>query len=477
MNYLRTLFIVLVHCSLLAQGRVGNLVESLPNDSLERASVTLHTSVLPRIRLLNETYRLKTGERNSISLNALCDMGLRYAHTTEYRAGLGARIEGQLGAKWFFNVNALPSITTADSVFIPKTFYTKSAADYSTHLDVRGRIAYTPNSIFNFQVGLDHQFIGEGSRSLFLSDYGKPYPFGQVRATFWRLEYTILYQFFREQQATGFQRKNAASHYISFNAAKWLNFGVFESVVFQPKDTLLNRGYDVEYLNPAVLYRPQEYALGSADNVLLGLSFAAKLKRHTLYGQLMLDEFLLAEIRAGNGWWANKYGIQLGVKGRFKFKSSMAFYRIEFNSVRPYTYSHIGNGQNYGNQGMTLSHPYGANFREVLGELKIQKGRWLVKSFVSFFMKGYDDGSGFSYGGNIYQSYNNRPNDYENFIGQGLRNNGFRGVLTLDYQLPVLKSLHVYLEQQVRYDSAFGGFAYYPLLGIRSMLWNDYRNY
>ena len=28
----------------------------------------------------------------------------------------------------------------------------------------------------------------------------------------------------------------------------------------------------------------------------------------------MLDEFLIAEIKANNGWWANKWGIQLGAK-------------------------------------------------------------------------------------------------------------------------------------------------------------------
>jgi hypothetical protein len=475
MNYLRIIF-VLVHFSLLGQGRVGNLFEPLPNDSVEQASLSLHTSVLPSIRLANLSYPRKVGKGSSILIDPLCDVGFRYATMGQYRAGFGARLEGQLGAKWFFNVNVLPSVTTADSVFTPKTFYVKDGANYSTHVDLRGRIAYTPNSIFNFQVGLDHHFIGEGNRSLFLSDYGKPYPFGQVRVKFWRLEYTILYQFFREQRPTGFQRKNAASHYISFNAAKWLNIGVFESVVFQPKDTLLNRGYDVEYLNPAILYRPQEYALGSADNVLLGVSFAARIKRHTLYGQVMLDEFLLSEIKARNGWWANKYGIQLGVKGRFNYKGLTAFYRIEMNSVRPYTYSHIGLGQNYGNQGMTLAHPYGANFNEILGEIKVQKGKWLFKSFISFFIKGYDEGNGVSYGGDIYQSYNNRLNDYGNIIGQGVKNKAFRLIVTIDYQLPI-KSLHAFIENQVRYDSAFGGLSYFPLVGIRSMLWNDYRNY
>ena len=37
-------------------------------------------------------------------------------------------------------------------------------------------------------------------------------------------------------------------------------------------------------------------------------------KKWHLYGQFMFDEFRLSEIQAGNGWWANKYGFQVGAK-------------------------------------------------------------------------------------------------------------------------------------------------------------------
>jgi hypothetical protein len=353
-------------------------------------------------------------------------------------------------------------------------FYTRKPNKIPLSHNLLGRISYTPNHIFNFQAGIDRNFIGEGNRSLFLSDYGKPYPFAQIRARFWHVEYLVMYQFFNEEFNQKQRSKYGAMHYLSWNVTKWLNVGVFETVVFQPKDTLLNRGYELEYLNPVIFYRPQEYAIGSSDNVLLGLSFSAKLKQHLFYGQLILDEFLLSEIKARSGWWANKYGAQLGVKGRFEFKKEKFFYRIEGNAVRPYTYSHLNALQNYGNAGYTLAHPYGGNFAEILGELKWQKKKWTIKTFVSYGIQGFDK-NGKSYGGDIYQPYTNRPFNYNHEIGQGLKNNFFRNQWHLSYTYNFL--YQAFAEINLRFDSAFNRFTFLPMLGCRINLWNDYRNY
>src|SRR3989338_10397890 len=95
---------------------------------------------------------------------------------------------------------------------------------------------------------------------------------------FWRIEYSILYQFLREGQSKQWEGKFASSHHLSFNATKWLNLGIFESVIFQPKDTAVNRGFDAEYLNPLVFYRPQEYSLGFFGNERFFVQVSAKIK-------------------------------------------------------------------------------------------------------------------------------------------------------------------------------------------------------
>ena len=84
---------------------------------------------------------------------------------------------------------------------------------------------------------------------------------------------------------------------MSWNATKRINVSFFESIVWQSRDSNnANLGYDVNYLNPVIFYRPTEYALGSGDNALIGASFKVRLWKHLqLYGQLIIDEFLLKE--------------------------------------------------------------------------------------------------------------------------------------------------------------------------------------
>jgi hypothetical protein len=479
MRYL--LFIALFNSLIsFGQGGVALLYEEMPTDTIVPLSVEYHSSVKPAIRMqrpIDGLINIGLNEQLYFAhITPIADLNYRYNETSQYRTGGGLNLESSFSNKWYLRASFMGGVGSGDSLFHSKAYWYNADSTSYSYGDLRGRLSYTPNRIFNFQVGLDHNFIGEGNRSLFLSDYGKPHPFGQIRAQFWRVEYSVLYQFFREEVGTEWKRKNGATHHISLNATKWLNIGIFETVVFQPKDTLLNRGYDVEYLNPVIFYRPQEYSLGSSDNVLLGLSFSAKYKQHTLYGQFILDEFSLTEYKAKTGWWANKYGGQLGIKGRFATNKSNWFYRLEYNAVRPYTYAHLNEGQNYGNQGNTLAHPYASNFMEILGEVKFQHKRWIVKAFASYFLKG-EDKNGLSYGGNLYQPYTNRPYEYGHFTGQGQGNNGLRIMATVAFKVHRHSDLQAFFENQLRYDTMTGDFKYLPTIGLRSQLWNDYRNY
>jgi hypothetical protein len=466
-------FVFLINSPCFGQGKIGYLIEELPADSIQSRSFEDHSSIWPKV-IRDSSFK------KCLRFFPMVDNSVGYdqnsALSTYSRLGLGIQADLKISPKWHARIGYNFATLSTDTNYLDtRSFvYTRKQGKIPLSHNLLGRISYTPNPIFNFQAGIDRNFIGEGNRSLFLSDYGKPYPFAQIRTRFWHIEYLVMYQFFNENYNQKQQSKYGAMHYLSWNVTKWLNLGVFETVVFQPKDTLLNRGFELEYLNPVIFYRPQEYAIGSSDNVLLGLSLSAKWKKQTVYGQLILDEFLLAEIKVRSGWWANKYGAQLGVKGRFEIKKEKFFYRVEGNAVRPYTYSHLNALQNYGNAGYTLAHPYGGNFAEILGELKWQRKKWMIKTFISYGVQGLDK-DGESYGGDIYQPYTNRPNDYQNEIGQGLKNNFIRNQWYVCY---TMQGIHqVFAEINLRYDSAYSGFSLLPLIGVRSNLWNDYRNY
>lgn len=470
-------FFLLTYCLFslatgIAQGEVGYLLEEMPGDSLPAYSVKTHTSLKPQIREI-----VYGGEKKSyFRVSGLGDLHFFQNDQSGMKAGLGVEVNALIKNKWYFRLAGVEGINQTGSFYQPHTYIRDSVGSGILYTDLRGRVSYTPNHIFNFQAGLDHHFVGEGSRSLLLSDYGTSYPFGQIRMRFWRIEYSILYQFLREWDNNRWEGKFASSHHLSFNAAKWLNIGVFESVIFQPKDTAVNRGFDAEYLNPFVFFRPQEYSLGSSDNVLLGALLSAKYKGHMFYSQFILDEFYLAEIKAHSKWWANKFGGQFGFKGRFSKGKHAFFYRVEYNFVRPYTYAHLSEEINYGNQGSVLAHPYGSNFMEILGEVKWQYGKWWAKVFANYFVRG-EDKDGFSYGGDIYQPYTLRPYEYGHYIGQGRQNNGTKTVISVGYQLLKHGRLNAFMENHLNYSTLDNATRYTLVIGVRSMLWNDYRNY
>lgn len=464
--------VLLLHIILLtsllgfSQAHVGYLFEELPQDSLTHQSVQSHTSLKPRLFSYDSSAK-------KWSTEGIADLNAAYDTSVSLKTGIGFNINFQPSAKWHMRLAAVQGFGIGNSLN-PKSFLYYPDQDGFAYTDIRSRASFTPNQFFNFQVGLDHQFLGEGSRSMLLSDYGVSNPFALIRTHFWQLEYNVLYQALREGSSTNWEGKFAASHHLSINPVKWLNIGIFESVLFQPIDTNLRRGFDVEYLNPIIFYRPQEYAIGSSDNVILGLDISARIKEHLIYGQFVIDEFYLSELRAKSGWWANKFGGQFGVKGRLLNRS--LFYRLEYNFVRPYTFSHVSEELNYGNQGNAIGHPLGSNFMEVLGVVKYQKDKLLLKAFLSYVLKGYDY-NGFSYGGDIYQSYVLRPQEYNNFIGQGLQRNTSKIMLTASYRILKHGNLNAFLENHFDYVAQGNQWTYFGVIGLRSFLWNDYRNY
>jgi hypothetical protein len=464
---------LLVH----SQSKVGFVVEEMPLDTVLSPAINEHTSVRPLVRSNLKFSLLDTVSKvKKFGIQGISDAGCFAENGFGYRLGGGALMEYSPDSKWYGRLAGVQGITNSSANLLPGAYIVDNYKKNTLYTDIRGRLSYSPNEIFNLQAGLDKNFIGEGNRSLFLSDYGKAYPFGMARTKFWRVEYSLMYQFYKEDIGNRKVNKYGATHYLSLNATKWLNFGLFETVVFMPRDTMLVRGFDAEYLNPIVFFRPQEYSMGSSDNVLLGASFSARIKENTIYGQFILDDFSIAELKAKTKWWANKYGIQLGVKGRATKEGVPVFYRIEYNALRPYTFAHLNSWQIYGNMGHTLTHPLGGNFMEILGELKAQKAKWNAKLCVSYVLQGLDK-DGFSYGSNMYRPYTERPYDYGHFIGQGKGNNTLLALLQIGYCLEKRTNLHVFLENRLRYDSAFDKYSFAGMIGIRSQLWNDYRNY
>jgi hypothetical protein len=132
--------------------------------------------------------------------------------------------------------------------------------------------------------------------------------------------------------------------------------------------------------------------------------------------------------------------------------------------------------QSYTNRGSVLAHPMGANFIELLVEAKYQLKKWTAEFLVNYSLKGYDNN--FNQGGNIFIPYINRASDYGNTIGQGKHDNQFLISTKLSYRILRNGNTQGFAEYQYRSNTYLKIFPVNQMIiGIRSNIWNDYRNY
>ncbi|MDQ3551572.1 MAG: hypothetical protein M3413_08595, partial [Bacteroidota bacterium] len=307
------------------------------------------------------------------------------------------------------------------------------AVDY---FDARGYITFGVAHFVDIAFGFDKNFIGNGHRSLFLSDFSNSTLFLKLNTRIWKFNYQNLFMELQHAQRFGadilIPKKYAAMHHLDLAVTKWLNIGLFEGVVFGRQDH-----FEFGYLNPVIFYRSIEQQSGSFDNALAGIDAKANVaKKFQFYSQFLLDEFSLTEIRKNNGWWANKWALQLGGKYIDAFNISNLDLQLETNRVRPFTYSHRDSVANYTHYNQPLAHPFGANFQEWIGIARYQPApKWLVQAKAIYINQGRDTGN-VSFGGNIFlpnvPPY--RTKDYGYTIGNGISTKTALASFLLSYE-------------------------------------------
>jgi hypothetical protein len=295
------------------------------------------------------------------------------------------------------------------------------------YFDARGYFTFGVTKYIDVSFGYDKNFIGNGYRSLFLSDFSNNMLFLKINTRIWKFNYQNLFMELHASEPRGgdrlFGKKYAVMHHLDAAITKSLNIGLFEGVIFGRKDH-----FDFGYLNPIIFYRSIEQQNGSFDNSVIGFDTKANVAhKFQFYGQLLFDEFLLSELKENRGWWGNKWGIQAGAKYIDAFNIKNLDLQIETNRVRPFTYSHGDSVANYTHYNQPLAHPLGANFQEWIGIARYQPApKWLIKAKAIYYMQGRDislAGIGENFGSNIFlpNAPPYRTRDFGFAIGDGRR--------------------------------------------------------
>ncbi|MES2651656.1 MAG: gliding motility protein RemB [Bacteroidota bacterium] len=324
-------------------------------------------------------------------------------------------------------------------------------------------LSYTPSKHLNVTLGYDKNFIGDGYRSLLLSDVSANYSFLRVRANVGSVQYQTIFAYMLDPGAPqltndrrlGYRGKWSAMHYLDWNVSKRFSAGFFQAVTWSDVEPEGKRGFDFNYIHPFIFLRSVERAnyLSSPDKMRLGFNLKYELLAKTaVYGQFMFDEFVAREFFKSNGFWTNKWALQFGFKGSDLFRVSNLNYLAEFNTARPYTYAHFTRLSNYSNYNQPLAHPLGANFKEILILLNYGVKQFDFQAQFSHANYGLDE-PGTNYGQNIFKSYFDRVSDYGNKIGQGISTNLYFGEIKAAYLLNPKYNLRIELGTVLRQET------------------------
>jgi hypothetical protein len=304
---------------------------------------------------------------------------------------------------------------------IPGQAYNRSFTGQTDWAYVTALIGYQATKSLNIVLGEDKTFIGDGYRSVLLSDFAANYPLLRITADFGkRVRYMAMWAYMEDQTAPEFnafynnRRKWAAFHYIDWNITNRASIGFFNAVIAEEANNKGQlRNFDINFVDP--LYFSSSFGPSGdvPDHTLAGLNGKYKVfDKTTVYGQFLLDQ-------ASTGSKKSNMAVQLGLRGSDLFKVSKLNYLFEYNSAAANTYSNQNPIVNYTELNESLGHPYGNNFEEWLGIINYSVGRFDFQGQFNYARFGNSNGN-FTYVNSLIQFDNIVTPPGADFNGQGL---------------------------------------------------------
>ncbi len=283
-----------------------------------------------------------------------------------------------------------------------------------------GYVSYSPFKILNIQVGHGKHFVGDGYRSLLLSDNTFNYPFARITTTYKNFQYTNLFASFMNLTNGGvktppnverlFQKKTASFQMLSMNLFKRLQIGLFQGMIWEAADTMNRQSLEFNTFNPIIGVNSAVYGLHNKNNVLVGATLKLKITNSiSLYGQYMLDDLAT---KSGIANIRKKYGYQIGLKYFDLFTIKNLHLQLEYNNVRPYAYAAENTFQSYTHYNQALAHPLGANFYEAIGIINYRYRDFFIQAKGNYAVKG-NDSLNYNFGGNVFKSDNTFPSNQQ----------------------------------------------------------------
>jgi hypothetical protein len=210
--------------------------------------------------------------------------------------------------------------------------------------------------------GHGKNFIGNGYRSMLLSDASFSYPFIKINYTKRHWQYSAIWteynQFYYKYYAKHY-KKNAAIQLLSYSPVSSLNFLFFQSINYK---TMNNEGrtYPWPLFIPLPLAQIAFYGLENENNALLGLNAEWLIKSYVkIYSQIAIDGYDKTQT-------AYQAGFFIPDITNNRINKLQISFRVEFNQAFENIYDSEDSIQTYNHYNEALAHPLGNNFSEFL---------------------------------------------------------------------------------------------------------------
>ena len=285
--------------------------------------------------------------------------------------------------------NQSTGIYTTQNAVIPGSGRTKPfKADGFDYGYAVGNIVYKPHRSILLTAGNTSQFIGDGYRSLFLSDNGVSAPF--LRGIFqlskkWQFNYfrMLLINLMRRPLSSSvesyYETKGFSANYLTYQPTKKISISLFEGIIWSKGDSIVSKSVNPLFYNPVPFVA--EFALAEKEiNSVLGLNLSySPYLSHRLYGQFAIGNLNTDQIAFQFGYRVYNY---------FGLKNFML--QLEYNNVSKDMYSSNNPRLNYSHYNLPLGPVKGNDFQEVIfrSNYEIKRVYLDVKSIL-YLLKDY----------------------------------------------------------------------------------------
>ena len=229
-----------------------------------------------------------------------------------------------------------------------------------------GYFAYSPIKQLQIIAGNNQQFIGDGHRSLLLSDNSYNAPYLRVN---WKMhsKWSIVYHrsrlinLLRRPEGSSaesyYEPKGFSVNYFTYKPNRNISISLFEGGVWNRGDSIESKFSHPLYYNPVPFVSSLILSDGQELSSLHGLNIGAQLHRnHRVYGQLALTDFNAASL-----------AFQVGYRGYRFFGLNDLMLQMEYNYVPSSAYQARSNNRlNYSHYHLPLAHVKGSGFQELI---------------------------------------------------------------------------------------------------------------